>query len=479
MYELDSSTGDLADPRRSWSPGLKPPDAMRGDDAQGFDIGGLLDRFQNRDATVAVIGLGYVGLPLSLAACKAGYRIVGYDIDATTVSRLNSGLSPLNHIGNGRIGDAVDAGRFVATMDSARFVEADAILICVPTPLGPHHEPDLSFVEASARSIAPHLRPGQLVVLESTTYPGTTRDVVKPILEEGGLRSGVDFFLAYSPEREDPGNPDFDTARIPKVVAGDGHSALRLAVALYGQFVAATVPVTSMETAEAVKLTENIFRSVNIALVNELKIVYDRLGIDIWEVIEAAKSKPFGFMPFYPGPGLGGHCIPIDPFYLTWKARELGICTRFIELAGEVNANMPAYVLHRLREELDRRFRKGLSGARILVVGIAYKKDVSDMRESPALTIMDLLDAAGAEVDYFDPFFPVIPPTRQHAGLTGKTSVPLDRHALARYDAAMILTDHTDVDYAKLLRGSKLVVDTRNVVGSRQLPDLRNVVVKA
>lgn len=484
MYELNSSTGGGTSLGRAWVPGLEPEAtaqlaAAQVNAAQGFDVDELLERFQTCDATVAVIGLGYVGLPLSLAACTAGYRIVGYDIDATTVTRLNNGLSPLNHIGNGRISNAVKNGRFSATMDSARFAEADAILICVPTPLGPHHEPDLSFVEASARSIAPHLRPGQLVVLESTTFPGTTRDVVRPILEEGGLRSGSDFFLAYSPEREDPGNPDFDTGRIPKVVAGDGETALRLAVTLYDKFVGGTVPVSSTETAEAVKLTENIFRSVNIALVNELKIVYDRLGIDIWEIIEAAKSKPFGFMPFYPGPGLGGHCIPIDPFYLTWKARELGISTRFIELAGEVNANMPTYVLHRLREELDRRFRKGLSGSRILVVGIAYKKNVCDMRESPALAVMELLGAAGAEVDYFDPFFREIPPSRQHAKLTGMTSISFESQTLSRYDAAMILTDHTDVDYAELLRSAKLVVDTRNVIGSRNLPDLRNVVVKA
>ncbi len=474
MHLLDSPTNEAPGARRP--PGLRLLDRPA---AAGPDVTALLDAFLGRRATVAVVGLGYVGLPLSLAAAEAGYRIIGYDIDPVTVDRLNGGKSPLSHIPDARIAGMVAEGRFAATLDSARFADADAILICVPTPLGPHHEPDLSYVEATARSIAPHLRAGQLVVLESTTYPGTTRDVMKPILEAGGLRSGHDFFLAYSPEREDPGNRDFGTAGIPKVVAGDGEEALRLAVALYDQFVAATVPVSSPETAEAVKLTENIFRAVNIALVNELKIVYDRMGIDIWEVIEAARSKPFGFMPFYPGPGLGGHCIPIDPFYLTWKARELGISTRFIELAGEVNANMPGYVVQRLREELDRRFRKGLSGARILVVGIAYKKDVSDMRESPALTVMELLDAAGARVDYHDPHFPVIPPTRQHARLTGKASVPFEDYALSRYDAAMIVTDHSGVDYARLLRLSRLVVDTRNVVGTLGLADPDAVVAKA
>ncbi|HYG86197.1 MAG TPA: nucleotide sugar dehydrogenase [Azospirillum sp.] len=472
MSQLDSTTAEPPDELQS---PLQTADRM----SSGHpDVERQLGKFRDRTATVAVVGLGYVGLPLSLAACDAGYHVIGYDIDAGTVECLNAGHSPLQHIAHDRIGKVVHERRFGATTDSARFVDADTILICVPTPLGPHHEPDLSFVEATAHTIAQHLRPGQLVVLESTTYPGTTREVVKPILESGGLKSGIDFFLAYSPEREDPGNAEFETARIPKVVSGDGDAALILAKAFYDQFVT-TVPVSSPETAEAVKLTENIFRSVNIALVNELKIVYDRMGIDIWEVIEAAKSKPFGFMPFYPGPGLGGHCIPIDPFYLTWKARELGIATRFVELAGEVNAGMPDYVVHRLREELDRRFCKGLSGARILVVGIAYKKNVSDMRESPALTIMELLDRAGAKVDYYDPYFAVIPPTRQHAALAGKACIPFEDYALARYDAAMIVTDHTNVDYAKLLSFSKLVVDTRNVVGSLGLSENPKVVAKA
>jgi len=475
MYQLDDPTKNAPDDVMRKTPRAADPAQF----ADRPDVQRLLSLFQDRAATVAVVGLGYVGLPLSLAACEAGYRIIGYDIDDKTVEQLNTGNSPLPHIGDGRIAEVVSAGRFSATTDSARFTDADAILICVPTPLGPHHEPDLSFVEATAHTIARHLRPGQLVVLESTTYPGTTREVMKPILEAGGLKSGVDFFLAYSPEREDPGNMDFETARIPKVVAGDGEAALRLAVALYDQFVVGTVPVSTPETAEAVKLTENIFRAVNIALVNELKVVYDRMGIDIWEVIESAKTKPFGYMPFYPGPGLGGHCIPIDPFYLTWKARELGISTRFIELAGEVNANMPHYVVQRTREELDRRFHKGMTGSRILVVGIAYKKNVSDMRESPALTVMELLERAGAKVDYYDPYFPVIPPTRQHPDLTGKASVPFEDYVLTRYDATVIVTDHSKVDYEKLLRFSKLVIDTRNVVGSMGLSEIPNTVAKA
>jgi len=365
------------------------------------------------------------------------------------------------------------------TKDPARLRQADAILICVPTPLGQHREPDLSFVEQTSHMLAGVLRRGQLIVLESTTYPGTTREVVKPILEVSGLRSGTDFFLAYSPEREDPGNPDFETSRIPKVVAGDGEDALRLARTLYGRFLARTVAVSSLETAEAVKLTENIFRAVNVALVNELKVVFTALGIDIFEVVDAAKTKPFGYMPFYPGPGLGGHCIPIDPFYLTWKAREIGVGTRFIELAGEVNTSMPRYVVDRLREELDRRFGKGLSSARILIVGIAYKKNVGDMRESPALMIMECLNQAGAHVDYYDPYVPIIPPTRQHGAFAGKESVALTDGTLADYDGTVIATDHDDLDYAAILQFSKLIVDTRNALAALRGPDYAQKVAKA
>jgi UDP-N-acetyl-D-glucosamine dehydrogenase len=451
----------------------------RNDIAFPVHVDALLARFASRKAVVGVVGLGYVGLPLSLCAREAGFRVLGFDINAERVDALNAAHSPLNHIEDTKIAEARRGERFSATTDPRRLGDAEAILICVPTPLGSHREPDLSFVEETSRMLAGVLRRGQLVVLESTTFPGTTREVVKPILETSGLRSGTDFFLAYSPEREDPGNPDFDTSRIPKVVAGDGEEALRLASTLYGRFLTRTVPVSSLETAEAVKLTENIFRGVNVALVNELKVVFAALGIDIFEVIDAAKTKPFGYMPFYPGPGLGGHCIPIDPFYLTWKAREIGICTRFIELAGEINTSMPRYVVDRLRQELDRRFGKGLSGARILIVGIAYKKNVGDMRESPALIIMEYLNEAGAKVDYSDPHVPVIPPTRQHAALAGKASVPLTEATLTRYDGAVVATDHDGIDYAALLRCSTLVVDTRNALARFAGEDHAHKVAKA
>jgi UDP-N-acetyl-D-glucosamine dehydrogenase len=439
----------------------------------------LAARFVTRTAVVGVVGLGYVGLPLSLTACEAGFRVIGFDVNGELVDRLNAGQSPFDHINAKRTAIARRDNRFAATTDPRRLGDADAILVCVPTPLGRHREPDLSFVEETSRTLAGVLRRGQLVVLESTTYPGTTRELVKPILEASGLKSGTDFFLAYSPEREDPGNLDFPTARIPKIVAGDGDQAARLATAFYSQFVTRTVPVTSLEVAEAVKLTENIFRAVNIALVNELKVVYAAIGIDIFEVIDAAKTKPFGYMPFYPGPGLGGHCIPIDPFYLTWKARELGISTRFIELAGEVNTGMPRYVIERIREELNQRFGKALAGARILIVGVAYKKNVGDMRESPALTIMEGLDQGGAKVDYYDPFIAVIPTTRRHAALAGKASIPFETYLLARYDAAVIVTDHDCVDYETLLRFSKLIIDTRNRLKTLAAGDYTHVVARA
>ena len=424
----------------------------------------LRDRLEKRTAVIGVIGLGYVGLPLALACCKPGFTVIGFDIDSAKVEVLNRGESPIKHIPSEPVASARAAGQFEASADFQRLNEPDALMICVPTPLGAHREPDLGFVEATTRSIAARLRPGQLVILESTTYPGTTREVLKPILEASGLQCGIDFFLAYSPEREDPGNSEYDTARIPKIVAGDGEAASVLAQTLYNHVVARTVPVSNLDTAEAVKITENIFRAVNIALVNELKMVYAAMGIDIFEVIDAAKTKPFGFMPFYPGPGLGGHCIPIDPFYLTWKAREFHISTRFVELAGEVNAAMPRYVVERLRCEIDRRFGKGLSGTRILIVGVAYKKNVDDLRESPALEIIKLLDALGAKIDYHDPYFPVIPPTREYPDLAGKASVPLEPYLIARYDAALIVTDHSGVDYDRLLEYAKLVVDTRHVI---------------
>ena len=423
----------------------------------------LGQRLDSRDATVAVIGLGYVGLPLVLASHAAGYRVIGFDLDPEKIARLEAGESYIRHIAGEAIAELAASYRFTATTEETVLAEADIILICVPTPLTANREPDMRYVEGTAATIARHLRAGQLVVLESTTYPGTTDDLMKPILEAGGLVSGRDFLLAFSPEREDPGNIDYSTTQIPKVVGGDGTAARDLACRFYDSISAAgTVAVTDARTAEAVKLTENIFRSVNIALVNELKLVYDKMGIDIWEVIEAAKTKPFGYMPFYPGPGLGGHCIPIDPFYLTWKAREYEVATRFIELAGEINTAMPAHVVARLAEALDRRQARGLNGAKILLVGMAYKKDVDDIRESPALKLMSLLEERGAKVSYHDPYIPVIRTGREHADLSGRTSLDWAEALAGGHDAALIVTDHGSVDYAALVAALPLVVDTRN-----------------
>jgi UDP-N-acetyl-D-glucosamine dehydrogenase len=426
------------------------------------DVAAMLASYRGKKAKIGIVGLGYVGIPLALVAAKVGFEVLGFDIDKPRVAQLNRGESFIKHIPSAMIKDAVDQGRFEATADFDRLSEPDAILIAVPTPLNKYREPDLSFVVKTAEAIAPRLRKGQLIVLESTTYPGTTDEVMRPIFEKTGLVSGVDFFLAFSPEREDPGNPDFGTATIPKVVGGDGEHALALADALYSQLVVKTVPVSSTATAEAVKLTENIFRAVNIALVNELKIVYAAMGVDIWEVIDAAKTKPFGFMPFYPGPGLGGHCIPIDPFYLTWKAREFDITTRFIELAGQINSRMPYVVVNKLAEAVDRKVGKGLGTSKILILGIAYKKNVDDMRESPSLKLIELIESRGAHMDYHDPYIPVIPMTREHAPLAGRKSVPLTADVVAGYDAVLIATDHDEVDYVLVVANAKLVVDTRN-----------------
>ena len=427
-----------------------------------MNVDALISRVATRDYRIAVIGLGYVGIPLALAACRADFKVLGVDINPERVEQINRGESFIKHIATTAIEKAVENGSFVATCDFARLIDADAILIAVPTPLTKNRDPDLSFVERTAESIAPHLRPGQLIVLESTTWPGTTDQVVKPILEATGLGSGRDFFLAFSPEREDPGNKEYETSTIPKVIGADGADALRLARAVYDALVVSTVAVSTAATAEAVKLTENIFRSVNIALVNELKMIYHKMGIDIWEVIDAAKTKPFGYMPFYPGPGLGGHCIPIDPFYLTWKAREFDIATRFIELAGQINMSMPAYVIDRMVEALDLRQGRGLRGAKVLVVGIAYKKNIDDMRESPSLRLMELLEQRLATVDYTDPFIPEIPPTREHDTLTGRRSVSLEPSTVSGYHAVVIATDHDGVDYRALAQHARLVIDTRN-----------------
>ena len=437
----------------------------------------LIRRIDNREALIGIVGLGYVGLPLMLAAVSAKFRVLGFDINADRVEEINVGKSPLDHISSVRLLGAREAGFFEATANFDRLGEPDAILVCVPTPLGPHREPDLDFVARSMEAIAKRLRRHQLIVLELTSYPGTTSELCRPILEAGGMKSGREFLLAFSPEREDPGNPDFSTSSIPKVVGGDGPDALAAACALYGAFVERIIPVSSTEIAEAVKITENVFRAVNIALVNELKTVYSRMGIDIFEVIDAAKTKPFGFMPFYPGPGLGGHCIPIDPFYLTWRARGFGIPTRFIELAGEINSNMPRWVIDRVVEVLDLRAGKALSQSRLLVIGAAYKKNVDDMRESPALVIIEMLQRRGATVDYYDPLVPVIPPTREHSALAGMKSIAFTSAVLATYDAALIVTDHDRIDWQNLVDHARLIVDTRNV--KKRVNDPYNKIIVA
>lgn len=439
---------------------LKPVQAAPSLDA-------LIQKFIDREAKIGVIGLGYVGLPLIVAICQKGFKAVGFDIDLSKIDRLNKGESYIGNIHNDKIKPLVKSGQFLPTNAFEKLPEVDAVILCVPTPLNKNREPDMTYIVKTTETVAQHLRAGQLVVLESTTYPGTTRDVMRPILEEAtGLKSGVDFFLAFSPEREDPGNDKFHTAIIPKVVGGDGEAALKLAQTMYDQFLTKTVAVSSPETAEAVKLTENIFRAVNIALVNELKVIYDAMGIDVWEVIEAAKTKPFGYMPFYPGPGLGGHCIPIDPFYLTWKAREHNVTTRFIELAGEINISMPSYVVEKLAEALDTRFQRALNGAKILILGIAYKKNVADVRESPAFAILELLKKRKAETQFHDPFVDEIPPTREHADFTGLKSQALTPELLAAQDAVIIVTNHDNIDYALVARHSKLVIDSRNALST-------------
>jgi UDP-N-acetyl-D-glucosamine dehydrogenase len=418
----------------------------------------------DRSLVIGIVGMGYVGIPLALVALAKGFKVIGFDIDLERVKDLNAGVQSIKHIKMDHIVEGSRTGRFEATADFSRLSEPDAILIAVPTPLNKYREPDLSYVVKTTEAIGRVLRRGQLVVLESTTYPGTTSEIMRPALEKAsGLTCGKDFFLAFSPEREDPGNAHFSTGTIPKVVGGDGPHALAMADALYASIVVKTVPVSSTATAEAVKLTENIFRAINIALVNELKVVYAAMGVDIWEVIDAAKTKPFGFMPFYPGPGLGGHCIPIDPFYLTWKAREYDITTRFIELAGQINSRMPYLVINKLAECLDRTSGKGLNGARILVLGIAYKKNIDDMRESPSLKLIELIERRGAHVEYHDPFIPVIPHTREHADLAGRRSVPFNAAGLRSFDAVLIATDHDGLDYELLASSARCVVDTRNV----------------
>ena len=420
----------------------------------------LLEKVENKTAVIGIVGLGYVGHPLVQAFMNAGYRTMGYDVDKSKVEKLLQGKSYIGHITGEWIADCIKDGKFTPTADMSRLKESDTILICVPTPLSESRDPDLSYVEDTTKMIAKTLRPGQLVVLESTTYPGTTRDVMLPILAASGLTVGKDFFLAYSPEREDPGNIDFSASGIPKVVGGIDPLSAEIANAMYSRAVVRTIPVSSLEVAEACKILENTYRSVNIAMVNELKILFDRIGIDVWEVIDAAKTKPFGFQAFYPGPGLGGHCIPIDPFYLSWVARKYEMSTRFIELAGEINTSMPKYVVNRTIEALNS-VGKPVRGSRIGVLGVAYKKDVDDPRESPSFKLMELLQAGGAVISYNDPHIPVLPEMR-HFDVPRLASETLTPEYLSSLDCALIATDHTAYDYNFIVRYAPLVVDTRN-----------------
>jgi UDP-N-acetyl-D-glucosamine dehydrogenase len=414
--------------------------------------------------TVCVVGLGYVGLPLSLAFARAGVRVVGLDIDPGKVSMLSKGELYLKHVDADDLAELVKGGLFFPSCDFSEVAGCQAVVICVPTPLDAHRQPDLSYVLDTGRQIAPHVRAGMLVVLESTTYPGTTDEDLRQVLEEGSkLEAGREFHMAFSPEREDPGNAASHVSKIPKVVGGLTPACLEKAVGLYGRITGQVVPVSSCRAAEATKLLENIFRAVNIALVNELKVVYAAMGIDIWEVIEAAKTKPFGFMPFYPGPGLGGHCIPIDPFYLTWKAREFGQHTRFIELAGEINTAMPRYVVEKVTEALNNK-KRPLNGSRVLIVGLAYKADVDDIRESPTFVLMELLKERGAVVEYFDPHVPTIPMTREHAHFSGKKSIAWDQKSVSGFDCAVVATAHKCIDFSKLVEWSDCLVDTRNAL---------------
>lgn len=418
----------------------------------------LIEKIRTKKAKIGIIGLGYVGLPLVIEFSKKNFNVTGFDIDEEKVNLLKKGKSYIKHIPSEIIKELKN---FTPTSDFSHLKDMDCIILCVPTPLNEHREPDLSYVFNTARTVAKYLRKGQLIVLESTTYPGTTEEDLREILEESKLKAGEDFYLAYSPEREDPGNKDFTTSKIPRVVGGYTGKCLEVAKELYSQIVIKVVCVSSPKVAEATKLLENIYRAVNIALVNELKILFDRMNIDIWEVIEAAKTKPFGYHPFYPGPGLGGHCIPIDPFYLTWKAREYDIHTRFIELAGEINTGMPYYVVNKIIEALNEK-GKSIKGAKILILGLAYKKDVDDLRESPSLKLIEILEGKGAEVDYNDPYIPFLPKLRKYK--FEKKSIPLTSNNLKKYDCIVIATDHSIYDPEFIVKNSHLIVDTRNLI---------------
>ncbi|MBW7897482.1 UDP-N-acetyl-D-glucosamine 6-dehydrogenase [Candidatus Brocadiaceae bacterium B188] len=419
----------------------------------------IIEKIKSKKAHIGIIGLGYVGLPLVTEFCKAGFQVAGFDIDERKVELLKQGKSYIKHIDGSQF--SLYGQRFSPTSDFSRLADMDCIIICVPTPLNKNREPDMTYVFHTTRIIAQNLRKGQLIVLESTTYPGTTDEDMRSILEEKGLKAGADFHLAFSPEREDPNRKDFSTSTIPKIVSGYTEACLAATKALYDSVVVKTVTVSSTKVAEATKLLENIYRAVNIALVNELKMLFDKMGIDVWEVIEAAKTKPFGFQAFYPGPGLGGHCIPIDPFYLTWKAREYEFSTRFIELAGEINTNMPHYVIQKTIEALNER-GKSLKGSKILILGLAYKKDVDDLRESPSLKLIELLLQKGAEVDYNDPYIPRPPAMRKYK--LEKHSVALTEENLAKYDAVVIATEHSDYNPEFILKNAELIVDTRNFI---------------
>lgn len=426
------------------------------------DFKNLVKKVQDKEYVVGIMGLGYVGLPLAIAFGRAGVPVLAFDIDEDKISSIKKGVSYIKTIDSEPVKTLYQDDLLRPTSDPSFAADADVLIMCVPTPLNKYREPDLSYVEKTAELIVPFLRKGQVISLESTTYPGTTVEIIKPILAKSGLNVEKDLHIIYSPEREDPGNKHFSTSTTPKVVGAEGHEAQVLGNAIYGHVVEHVVPVSSSATAEAVKLTENIFRCVNIALVNELKILYDKMGIDVWEVIDAAKTKPFGFMPFYPGPGLGGHCIPIDPFYLTWKAREFGVTTRFIELAGQINNSMPDYVMSKIRVGLDTHLQKSVNGARILLVGLAYKKDVDDVRESPSFPIFRMLKESGANIDYYDPYVAQIPSTRENKDLLGYASLSEQDILNEQFDAAVICTDHSSVDYDMIGKQSSIIIDTRN-----------------
>ena len=428
----------------------------------------LREKIVAKSAHVGVIGLGYVGLPLAVTAAKAGFPVTGFDVDPTKMTRLDAGKSYIEAVEDSDLAEVKDS--FDWSTDFSGLAGCDVIVICVPTPLTASREPDLSYIEQTAETIAKHITKDTLVALESTTWPGTTEEVLGPILAKSGLEPGQDIFLGFSPEREDPGNEKYRTKTIPKIVAGDGAEAGELMELFYSAVVETAVRVPTTATAEAVKITENIFRAVNIALVNELKLIYDKMGIDIWDVIDGAATKPFGYMPFYPGPGLGGHCIPIDPFYLTWRARQFEVPTRFIELAGEINTNMPHHVIDRLREILDRASGRGLNGSKILLVGVAYKKNVSDMRESPSMRLMQLLEEAGSNVEFLDPHVPELPPMREYGQFKARRAIDPAAVASAGFDAILIATDHDTIDYAALQDLGRPIIDTRNAMARRGLP---------